>query len=161
MALEAKAGYWACPLHTTAPKGWAKHPSHPSSPTPGHNLSLTPYKEQACPPSGRQRTSKAVCCLFSLPSAAAGVPVKPCLNFLSCCNQFLLIKEAKSPGPQQANPRDRKELGTFEEQEKGHSPVRAGPSEQDGGEAEKVNRILGQWDRHHYCCCNGREATPR
>lgn len=26
----AKAGYYTCPLHATAPKGWADHPSHPS-----------------------------------------------------------------------------------------------------------------------------------
>ena len=41
----AKAGYRACPLHTTPPKGWTKHLSHPSGPTPAH----TPYKEQARP----------------------------------------------------------------------------------------------------------------
>ena len=29
----AKAGYYACPLHTASPKGWADSLSHPSSPT--------------------------------------------------------------------------------------------------------------------------------
>ena len=82
--LGAKAGYCACPLHTPPPKGWADHQSHPSSPTPGHTLTLTLtlYKERARPPpqgAGKQGT----CCLFSLPSAAAGAPIKPCLNLLS------------------------------------------------------------------------------
>ena len=44
----AKAGYCPCPLHITPLKGWAKHLSHPSSPTPGHTPTLTPHKEQAC-----------------------------------------------------------------------------------------------------------------
>ena len=39
----AKAGYWACPLHTAPPKGWADHLSPPSSPTPGHTPTFTPY----------------------------------------------------------------------------------------------------------------------
>ena len=43
----AKAGYCPCPLHTTPPKGWANYLSHPSGSTPGHTLTLTPYKEQA------------------------------------------------------------------------------------------------------------------
>ena len=48
----AKAGYCSCPLHTPPLKGWAKHLSHPSSLTPGHIPTLTPYKEQACTLSG-------------------------------------------------------------------------------------------------------------
>ena len=47
--LGTKAGYWTCPLHTTPPKGWAKHLSHPCSPTPGHTPTLTPCKDQASP----------------------------------------------------------------------------------------------------------------
>ena len=43
----AKAGSYACPLHTTPPKGWADHLSHPSSLTPGPTPTLTPYKEPA------------------------------------------------------------------------------------------------------------------
>ena len=45
----AKAGYCACPLPSTPPKGWADHLSHPSSPTPGPAPTLTPYKEPARP----------------------------------------------------------------------------------------------------------------
>ena len=58
----AKAGYCACPLHTTSPKGWAKHLSHPSDQTPGHTLTLTPYKERAQPPLGREQAREPVVC---------------------------------------------------------------------------------------------------
>ena len=37
-------------LHATPAKGRADHLSHPSSPTPGHTPTLTPYKEQVLPP---------------------------------------------------------------------------------------------------------------
>ena len=67
------------PAHTTT-KGWSDHLSYPSSPTPGHTPTLTPYKEPAHHP--RQGVSKGNCYLFSLTPAAAGAPVKPCLNFL-------------------------------------------------------------------------------
>ena len=43
---------------------------------------LTPFKKQACP-TIRERANKGNGRLFSLPTAAAGVPGKPCLNFLS------------------------------------------------------------------------------
>ena len=46
----AKAGYYACALCTTPPKGWEKHLSHPSGPTPEHTPTLTPYEEQARTP---------------------------------------------------------------------------------------------------------------
>ena len=78
---RAKAGYCPCPLHTTPTKGWANHLSHPSRWTPGHTPTLTPYNEQATPPS-TQEVSKETCYLFLLPPAAAGAPIKPCLNFL-------------------------------------------------------------------------------
>ena len=47
-------------------KGWAKHLSRPSSPTPGHTPTLTPYKEPARLPYTPQGVSKGMCCLFSL-----------------------------------------------------------------------------------------------
>ena len=78
----ARAGYYTCPLHTTPPKRWAKHLSHPSGPISGHTPTLTPYKGQARPHL-RERASKEIFCLFSLPPAVAGVPIKPHLNFLS------------------------------------------------------------------------------
>ena len=77
--LGAKAGYCTCPLYTAPPKGWAKHLSHSSGPTPGPAPVLTPCKEPACP---HRPVSKGTCYLFSLPPASAGAPVKPCLNFL-------------------------------------------------------------------------------
>ena len=66
--------------HSTQPKGWAKHLSHPFGPTPGHTPALPPHKEPARPPLGEQAGN---CYLFLFPPATAGAPVKPCLNFLS------------------------------------------------------------------------------
>ena len=45
----AKAGQCACPLHIPPPKGWAKHLSYPSSPTPGCTPTLILYKEHTHP----------------------------------------------------------------------------------------------------------------
>ena len=78
--LGAKAGNCACPLHTTLPNGWADHLSHSAGPTPGPAPTLTPCKEPPRPP---RRMSRGTCYLFSLPPAAAGTPIKPCLYFLS------------------------------------------------------------------------------
>ena len=78
----AKAGYCACPLLSTPPKGWADHLSHRSCPTPGHTPTLTPCKELAHPTSGSEWPREPVTYSRS-PTAAAGTPVKPCLNFLS------------------------------------------------------------------------------
>ena len=75
--MGAKAGYCACPLYSTPPKGWAKHLSHPSGQTPGHTPTLTPYRNELVPPWG---ACKGACYLFSLPPAVAGAPVKPCLK---------------------------------------------------------------------------------
>ena len=76
--LEAKAGYYAWPLHTTSPKGWA----NPTLPNPWtHPLQLTPYKQPAQPSSGSKQGSKGTCYLSLLPPAAEGAPIKPCLNF--------------------------------------------------------------------------------
>ena len=66
-------GYSTCTYH---------HQSHPSYPTPGHILTLTPNKEQAFPPPSEWASNRN-CYLFSLPTATAGLPVKSCLNFLS------------------------------------------------------------------------------
>ena len=77
--LGAKARYCACPLHTASPKGCRKHLSHPSGQTPEHTHTLNPLRNKLTAPSGSSKQGK----LFSLPAAAAGTPVKPCLNFLS------------------------------------------------------------------------------
>ena len=43
-------------LHTPLPEGWAKHPSHPSGPTPGCTPMLAPYEEDTRPsPLGRSK----------------------------------------------------------------------------------------------------------
>lgn len=91
--LGAKTAYCTCPLHILPPKRWANHP--PAQP-PGPGPTLYPYKELALPWPGGAR--KANCYLFSLPPAAAGAPIKPCLNFLSgLFYQFLLIKKGQEP----------------------------------------------------------------
>ena len=80
--LEAKARYCACPLHTASPKGCTKHLSHPSGQNPEHTHTLNPVRNKLTTPSGSKQASKGNCWLFSLPAAAAGVPVQPCLSFL-------------------------------------------------------------------------------
>ena len=47
----AKAGVLS--LHWTPPERWAKHLSHPCSPTPGHTPTPTPYKEPGPTPTAR------------------------------------------------------------------------------------------------------------
>lgn len=42
-----KAGNCACKLHSTPPKGWARHLNHLTSLTPEHISALTPHKEAA------------------------------------------------------------------------------------------------------------------
>ena len=63
------------------PKGCANHLSHLSGQIPGPTPTLTLYKEPA--PASPQRESKGNCCLILVPPAAAGIPRKPCQNFLS------------------------------------------------------------------------------
>ena len=66
------------PAPTTT--GGADHLSRPSSPTPGHHPVLTPCKEQAHPiPPGSRKQGNLY---DSLPTAIAGTPIEPCLNFL-------------------------------------------------------------------------------
>ena len=81
--LGAKAGYDAWPLHSVLPKGQADHLSQPCGLTSGHTPPLTPYKAPTPPPPPAQRVSKGTCYFFLPPLAAAGAPIKPCLNFLS------------------------------------------------------------------------------
>lgn len=66
----------ACTPYRAPPRGWADHLSDPSSLTPGYTPALSP---QLSP----QEASKGSCYLFSLPWAAAQIPIKPCLNFSS------------------------------------------------------------------------------
>ena len=60
-----KAGFCACPLHTTPPENQAKHLCHLSSPSPGHTPALTLYNEPIRP---SLVVSKGVCYLFSTPA---------------------------------------------------------------------------------------------
>ena len=61
--------------------GWANRRSYPAL-LSGHTPTLTPYKEQARPPTPAPTSpvTKGTCYLFLLPFAAAGSPIKPCLN---------------------------------------------------------------------------------
>ena len=47
--LGAKAGYYACLLHSTPQKGWANQLSQPSGLTSGHIPTFTPHKQPAAP----------------------------------------------------------------------------------------------------------------
>ena len=94
--LGAKAGYCACLLHTVPPKGWAKHRSHPSGPTPRHSPLLTSYKEPVHLP---QWVSKQGNLLFVLAPAAAELPEWSVAWIAGLVrDQFLLVKEARNPG---------------------------------------------------------------
>ena len=66
------------PPARSPPRGWAEHLRHPSSRTPGQTPTLTPYKEQAHPPSKQGNLL-----LFLTPPCYSRAPIKPCLNFLS------------------------------------------------------------------------------
>ena len=91
----AKAGYCTCPLHTP-PKGWAKHLSHPSNPTPGHTATLTPYKEPARPSSGSEQGN-----LLSVlaPPCCSRRPNKVLPEFLVWpLVHFYSLGKAKNPG---------------------------------------------------------------
>ena len=77
-----KAGYCAHPLHTTSPKGWANHLNHPFGLTPGHTPTLTPYKEQAHPPSqGASKQRGDLLCVLTPPCCSRG-PSKGLPEFL-------------------------------------------------------------------------------
>ena len=86
--LGAKAGHCSYPLHTTPPKGWAGHLSHPSGPTPGHTLTLTPYKEPARPPASASKQAREPVACSSSPllqqapnKASPELLVWPLINF--------------------------------------------------------------------------------
>ena len=66
---------------TQCHQGVGKHLNHSSGPTSEPVPILPPSKEPAATP--YQGASKGNCFLFSLSFAAAGAPVKPCLNLLS------------------------------------------------------------------------------
>ena len=75
----AKAGHWACLLHTTLAGEWAKGRSHPR-PSREHSPTLVPHKEQTC--SLSKEGSKGTCGLFPAPLPQQG-PVQPSRSFLS------------------------------------------------------------------------------
>ena len=76
-----KSTVLSCPLHTTPPEGWAGHLSHPLARPLDTPLPSPHIRNKLAPPWGASKQKN--CCLFSLPPAAAGAAVKPCLNFLS------------------------------------------------------------------------------
>ena len=64
------------PAHTTPPKGWEKHLSRPlTQPLRSSHIRIR------LAPLGVN--NKGSCYLFLLPTAAAGAPRRPCLNFSS------------------------------------------------------------------------------
>ena len=79
-------------------KGWANHWSHPCSPTRGHTLTFTPYKEEVCPlpweahKQGNLLLALAPCCCSRGPNEAFPVfLVWPLVN-------FYWLRKAKNPG---------------------------------------------------------------
>ena len=82
---EAKAGSCRCSLHTTSPRGWARHLSlflaQPLDPL----LLLPRIRNELTPTWGG---SKRACCLFSHHSAKAGALGKPSLNFFGLINFY-------------------------------------------------------------------------
>ena len=92
--LAAKARATHAPLHIAPPRGWADHLLKPFGLTPGCAPSSPHIRNHPLIPHiGSEQEST----FFFAPSSAAGVPVKPCLNFLS---GFMSIstKEANYPG---------------------------------------------------------------
>ena len=89
----AKAGYYALSLHTAPPSGWADHLSHPYGLIHQSLPTLTTFKEPARPP---PRMHKGTSYLFSLPRAAAQVPVK---SYLNCSSGFLISIDLRVQGP--------------------------------------------------------------
>ena len=83
--LGANAGYYARPLLSTPPRGWADYLSHSSSLIPGRTLTLTLYKEPA--------TREPGICLHS-----PLLQIKPCLNFFVWPLNSLYLRNAKNPG---------------------------------------------------------------
>ena len=80
--LGAKAGYCACPPVLNTTKGAGTLPKPPLQP----NLWTHPYSHSTEGTSLlllNGRVSEGTCCVFLLPSSAAGAPVKLCLTFLS------------------------------------------------------------------------------
>ena len=79
-----------------APKWWASHLSHASSPTPGHILTLTLCKEPARPTSGSEQGSlllvfAPLCCSRGPSKAGPEFLVRTLIN-------FYLLGKVKNPG---------------------------------------------------------------
>ena len=78
-------------------RGVDKPPKPPSGPIPGHTPTLTPFKVQACSPSGSEQARKTVVFSHPPPLTLASAPIKPCMNVLSDHYQFLYIGEGQEP----------------------------------------------------------------
>ena len=110
----AKAGYCVRPLHTPPPKEWANHLSQPSGETPGHTPPLSPYKEQACHPSGsKHRNMLLVLRPRPLPlqdpseKALPEFPVWPRVNFYWWMRPRTLVSNTLTASPDHPPPERR------------------------------------------------------
>ena len=90
----AKAGYYACPLHTASPKGWADRLSHPSSPTTDIPLP-SPHKRNQLFGKGAREHINSFCYFLQLQESQQS------LAWISCLvsSQFLLIGKGQEPWP--------------------------------------------------------------
>ena len=84
--LRAKAAYYICSLHTALPKGWARHISHPSSPTPGHTPTSPRIRNQLrhTPPPCSSRSEQGNLLLVFAPHCGLGSSGKALPEFLVC-----------------------------------------------------------------------------
>ena len=100
--LGTEAWQCTCPLHSTPPKGSARHASHPTRflHTPIHTPTLTPYKGSSLPALGASEQGNLLSVSASL--CCSKDPNKALLDFLVWPHQFLLRK-ANNPGLYQKN----------------------------------------------------------
>ena len=78
-----KAEYWACPLHTSLPEGWADHLRHPAVWPPGHTPVLTALQDCFSPPRGAGESvvcSLSQCCRRSCSEVSPEFIIWPLIN---------------------------------------------------------------------------------
>lgn len=90
-----KAGNCACNLHSTPPKGWARHLNHLTSLTPEHISALTPHKEAAW--YTLQGAGHGFVIWFCSPLLWQGLQWRLVRISSLTSGQFLLIGEGQAP----------------------------------------------------------------
>ena len=97
LGVRTTAEYYACPPTLNTTKGWAHHLSHHSGPTPGHTLTLTPYREWARPSLGSEQGNLLL--VFASSCSRHRSPNKALPEFLVWpLVNFYWLGKAKNPG---------------------------------------------------------------